>query len=107
MVARPQTNMVAENGPVTTNILVKFRVANPSGWAERQAKTSLLWSLLRHLRLGFHWLDRGFFGPENDREIMRFQTLYEGRWIFVILVLLALGSALVSWWLTVFFVALI
>src|SRR5436190_18109047 len=27
MVARPQTNMVAKNGPVTTNILVKFRAA--------------------------------------------------------------------------------
>jgi len=99
--------MVAENGPVTTNILVKFRAANPSGWAERPAKTSLLWSLLRHLRLDFRWLDRGFFGPENDREIMRLQTLYEGRWIFVILVLLAIGSALVSWWLFAFFIALI
>jgi hypothetical protein len=67
MVARPQTNMVAENGPVTTNILVKFRATNPSGWAEGQAKTSLLWSLLRHLRLRFRWLDRVFLGPEDDR----------------------------------------
>jgi len=66
MVARPQTNKVAENRPVTTNILVKFRVANPSGWAEGPAKTSLLWWLLRLLRLRFRWLDRGFLGPEND-----------------------------------------
>src|SRR5207253_5794477 len=38
---------------------------------------------------------------------MRFQTLFEGRWIFVALVLLAIGTALISWWLTLFFVALI
>jgi len=66
-----------------------------------------LWSLLRFLRLGFRWLDRAFFGPENDREIMRFQTLFEGRWIFAILLILAIGSALISWWLALFFVALI
>jgi phosphatidylserine decarboxylase len=107
MVARPQINTVAENGPVTTNILVKLRQTNPSGWAERPAKTSPLWSSLGPLRLRFRWLDRGFFGPENDREIMRFQTLFEGRWIFAILLILAIGSAVISWWLSLFFVALI
>ena len=107
MVARPQTNMVAENGLVTTNILVKFRLTNPSGWADRAAKAILLWSQLHYLRLGFRWLDRAFFGSENDCEIMRFQTLFEGRWIFAILLILAIGSALISWWLTLFIVALI
>jgi phosphatidylserine decarboxylase len=96
--------MVAENAPVTTN---KFRPTNPSGWAERPAKNSMLWSPLRNLRLCFRWLDRGFFGPENDREIMRFQTLLEGRWIFASLLILATGSAVISWWLSLFFVALI
>src|SRR5947208_7278830 len=38
---------------------------------------------------------------------MRFQTLFEGRWIFAILLILAIGSALISWWLGLFFVALI
>src|SRR5438270_13780324 len=38
---------------------------------------------------------------------MRFQTLFEGRWIFAILLILAIASALISWWLTLFFVALI
>src|SRR5438552_12005480 len=38
---------------------------------------------------------------------MRFQTLFEGRWIFAILLILAIGSALISWWLALFFVALI
>src|SRR5439155_12323533 len=67
----------------------------------------VLWSLLGFLRLGFGRLDRAFFGPENDREIMRFKTLFEGRWIFAILLILAIGSALISWWLALFFVALI
>jgi phosphatidylserine decarboxylase len=66
-----------------------------------------LWSLLGFFRLGFGRLDRAFFGPENDHEIMRFQTLFEGRWIFAILLILAIGSALISWWLALFFVALI
>jgi phosphatidylserine decarboxylase len=66
-----------------------------------------LWSLVDFFRLVFGWLDRAFFGPENDREIMRFQTLFEGRWIFAILLILAIGSALISWWLALFFVALI
>jgi phosphatidylserine decarboxylase len=66
-----------------------------------------LWSPVGFLRLGFTWLDRAFFEPENDREIMRFQTLFEGRWIFAILLILAIGSALISWWLALFFVALI
>jgi len=38
---------------------------------------------------------------------MRWQTLYEGRWIFLILALLALGSAMLSLWLSLLFVALI
>ena len=38
---------------------------------------------------------------------MRWQTLYEGRWIFAILALLAIGSAFISIWLTLLFVALI
>src|SRR5438105_13551937 len=101
MVARPQTNIVAENGPVTTNILVKFRATNPSGWVERAAKTSLLWWSFHRRRVDFRWLDRGFVGPENEREIMRFQTLFEGRWIFGILLLLAAASALISLWLTI------
>jgi phosphatidylserine decarboxylase len=107
MVARPQINMVAENGPVTTNILVKFRATNPRRWAGGAAKTSRLWCSVARWKLSFRWLDRAFFGLENDREIMRFQTLFEGRWIFAILLILAIGSALISWWLTLFFVALI
>jgi len=66
-----------------------------------------LWSLLGFLGLSFGWLDRAFFGSENDGEIMRFQTLFEGRWIFAILLILAIGSALISWWLALFFLALI
>src|SRR5438105_15800865 len=38
---------------------------------------------------------------------MRFQTLFEGRWIFAILLVLAGASTLISWWLTFLFVALI
>ena len=38
---------------------------------------------------------------------MRWQTLYEGRWIFAILAFLAIGSAFISVWLTVVFLALI
>ena len=38
---------------------------------------------------------------------MRFQTLFEGRWIFAVLLLLALASALASIWLTLLFVALL
>jgi phosphatidylserine decarboxylase len=37
---------------------------------------------------------------------MRFQTLYEGRWIFAILLVLALASAFLSQWLALVFVAL-
>src|SRR4026207_1133906 len=107
MVARPQINMVAENAPVTTNILVKFRQTNPSGWAGQPFSTRRLWSPRRGLGLRFRWLDRGFYGSENDREIMRFQTLFEGRWIFAILLVLAGASALISWWFTFLFVALI
>src|SRR5258707_2644878 len=106
MVARPQINMVAENGQVTTNILVKSRATNPSGWAERGAKTSRLWSPLHGLELRFRWLDRGFYGSENDREIMRFQTLFEGRGIFAILLVLAGASALISCWITFLYFAL-
>jgi phosphatidylserine decarboxylase len=38
---------------------------------------------------------------------MRFQTLFEARWIFTILVLLALASWLVSGWLSLLFLVLI
>jgi phosphatidylserine decarboxylase len=38
---------------------------------------------------------------------MRFQTLYEGRWIFVILAVLALASWLLSPWLSLLFLLLI
>ena len=38
---------------------------------------------------------------------MRFQTLFEGRWIFAILLILAITSAFFSWWLSLVFVALI
>jgi phosphatidylserine decarboxylase len=38
---------------------------------------------------------------------MRFQTLYEGRWIFAILLILATASAFFSLWLSFVFVALI
>ena len=38
---------------------------------------------------------------------MRWQTLYEGRWIFAILAFLTIGSAFISVWLTVVFLALI
>lgn len=38
---------------------------------------------------------------------MRWQTLYEGRWIFVILALLAFASSFFSLWLTLLFFALI
>jgi phosphatidylserine decarboxylase len=38
---------------------------------------------------------------------MRFQTLLEARWIFAILVLLALASCLVSGWLSLLFLVLI
>ncbi|MDQ6656362.1 MAG: phosphatidylserine decarboxylase [Verrucomicrobiota bacterium] len=38
---------------------------------------------------------------------MRWQTLYEGRWIFGILAVLALASAFITLWLTLIFVALI
>jgi phosphatidylserine decarboxylase len=99
--------MVAENAPVTTNILVKFRATNPSGWAEVAPKPagcgrrSLLWNSV------FNSLTAGFLGWKMTAKLMRFQTLFEGRWIFVILLILAIGSALISWWLTVFFVALI
>jgi phosphatidylserine decarboxylase len=37
---------------------------------------------------------------------MRAQTLYEARWIFAILLLFILTSALFSWWLSLFFVVL-
>ena len=40
-------------------------------------------------------------------QLMRFQTLFEARWIFAILVLLALASCLVSGWLSLLFLVLI
>jgi phosphatidylserine decarboxylase len=39
--------------------------------------------------------------------MLRPQTLYEGRWIFAILVILAVGSAFLTLWLTLVFAALI
>lgn len=38
---------------------------------------------------------------------MRYQTLFEARWILLVLVALAIASALISWWLVPFFVLLI
>jgi len=38
---------------------------------------------------------------------MRFQTLYEGRYIFAVLILAAAASAWLGWWLAVFIVALL
>ena len=38
---------------------------------------------------------------------MRWQTLYEGRWIFAILALLAIAAAFISFWIAIVFVALI
>lgn len=38
---------------------------------------------------------------------MRFQTLFEARWILGMLALFAIVSAYVSWWLALFFLALI
>jgi phosphatidylserine decarboxylase len=38
---------------------------------------------------------------------MRFQTLFEGRWIFVILLILAFAGAFFSLWLSLIFIALI
>ena len=38
---------------------------------------------------------------------MRFQTLFEGRWIFAVLLILAITSALFSLWLSLVFVALL
>ena len=38
---------------------------------------------------------------------MRFRTLFEGRWIFAILLILVVTSAFFSWWLSLVFVALI
>lgn len=38
---------------------------------------------------------------------MRWQTLYEGRWIFAVLAVLAIAASFVTLWLTLLFVALI
>jgi phosphatidylserine decarboxylase len=37
---------------------------------------------------------------------MRAQTLYEGRWIFAVLLILIFAAAMISWWLSLIFVAL-
>jgi phosphatidylserine decarboxylase len=66
-----------------------------------------LWSALACRRAGFEWLDRPFFGPEDGWKIMRFQTLFEGRWIFAILLILAIACAFFSFSLSLVFVALI
>jgi phosphatidylserine decarboxylase len=66
-----------------------------------------LWSAVACRRTDFEWLDHRFFGPENAWKIMRFQTLFEGRWIFAILLILAIICAFFSLWLSLVFVALI
>jgi phosphatidylserine decarboxylase len=52
-------------------------------------------------------LDRSRFAPHFAGAIMRWQTLYEGRWIFAILAVLALASSFISMALAALFVALI
>jgi phosphatidylserine decarboxylase len=47
------------------------------------------------------------FQAQKMCPLMRFQTLLEARWIFAILVLLALASCLVSGWLSLLFLVLI
>ena len=47
------------------------------------------------------------FQPQKMCPLMRFQTLFEARWILAILVLLALASYLVSGWLSLLFLVLI
>ena len=47
------------------------------------------------------------FHAQKMCQLMRFQTLFEARWIFAILVLLALASCLVSGWLSLLFLVLI
>jgi phosphatidylserine decarboxylase len=66
-----------------------------------------LWSAVACRRAGLEWLDHPFFGPENGWKIMRFQTLFEGRWIFAILLILAITCAFFSLWLALVFVAVI
>lgn len=45
--------------------------------------------------------------PANLRSMLRPQTLYEGRWIFAILTLLAIAAAFLTLWLSLVFVLLI
>ncbi|PYL48801.1 MAG: phosphatidylserine decarboxylase family protein [Verrucomicrobia bacterium] len=66
-----------------------------------------MWSAVACCRADFEWLDHPFFGLENGWKIMRFQTLFEGRWIFAILLILAIACAFFSLWLSLVFVALI
>jgi phosphatidylserine decarboxylase len=66
-----------------------------------------LWSGIARRRAVFDWLDLRFFGPENGWKIMRFQTFFEGRWIFAILLILAITCAFFSLWLSLVFIALI
>jgi phosphatidylserine decarboxylase len=66
-----------------------------------------LWSAVACRRAGFEWLDHLFFEPENGWKIMRLQTLFEGRWIFAILLILALTCAFFSFWLSFVFFGLI
>jgi hypothetical protein len=73
--------MVAENGPVTTNILVKFRPTNPSGWAGGAAKASRLWSFASLRHYPFRRLDRPSFGPENDRHNKQKSGRHPGRFL--------------------------
>ena len=47
------------------------------------------------------------FQAQKICQLMRFQTLFEARWILAILILLALASCLVSGWLSLLFLVLI
>jgi phosphatidylserine decarboxylase len=52
-------------------------------------------------------LDPPIRSPKLAQQTMRWQTLYEGRWIFAVLVLLAIGSWFIRPWLSLVFLALI
>lgn len=52
-------------------------------------------------------LDPASPGLENSRSLMRFQTLYEGRWIFALLVLLTVMSWVFLPWLSIVWLLLI
>jgi len=81
------------------------------GWGGTGAKTQDIVVLnisrpFRFYRLP-ELLDRTLFEPEIDRLIMRLQTLAEGWWIFLILVLLLLVGWWIKPWLALLFLALL